>query len=591
MFQHPFLSSWEETRANEVQFRLEGCNVSLANALRRTILSDIPVVCIRGFRIEDCDQEGTNMVRISKNTSRLHNEIIKQRLSLLPVFSKCVRPKNATPHDPYLPGKYFVQLHVQNTTNDVIYVTTDDFRLMKHTAATATANATATTAATAASSSTLRGVSSNHLKTASILQQHLELQYVLDEWDRQWSSSSSSATMSHSPPSQHISTSETSDETREDRKSQAELEVLCQKLFPKDPLTRAPIDLLRLMPKIGDMPGEEIQLTAEFSIANAAMDAMFNVVSKCSYGNTIDEKSAKEAWKQREDAMREKATKDGFDVLPQEIEFERRNFVCLDRERFFFRDSFDFVVHSLGIYTVEELVQKACRILQIKFLSLLREVTSDSLSFQCNADGYLREPWGISKISNHKTLMENTVDVEIPYDDYTLGKCLEYYIYREYFLKRADQRKSSKNAWISVNFVAFRKIHPHDSSGVLRIAFENTTALPHLSHHDSADSTDSAHTAHTAHTSSLSPSPVQGNGLGSILLTSSSTMGQDSTGGGSAVASKPLTRAQCLEFAKVVVKEACEELSKVYQHLESLPRGASSRHTAMDLDDEEEDDR
>ncbi len=560
MFQSPVLTHWEEPRQGEVQFRLEGCNVSLANAIRRTILSDIPVVCIRGFRIEDCDREGVNMIQISKNTSRLHNEIIKQRISLLPVFSKCVRPNTATSHDPYLPGHYYVQLDVQNSSNDVVYVTTDDFRLFKH-----TQPVSSTT--TKGSGNETAGVSSNHLKTATILQQHSELQMVLQDWDRAWNAVVPSAedlaapSFSSSPEEEAATT-----DRREDRKTQAELEVLCQKLFPKDPLTHAPIDLLRLMPKIGDMPGQEIRLTAEFSVANAAMDAMFNVVSKCSYGNTIDEKSAKEAWKQREDAMRDKATKDGFDALPQEVEFEKRNFMCLDRERFFFRDSFDFVVHSLGIYTVEELFQKACRILQIKFLRLLRDVRADAVSLQCNADGYLREPWGISKMSNHKTLMENTVDVEIPYDDYTLGKCLEYYVYREYFLKRPDER-GNKNGWISVAFVAFRKIHPHDSSGVLRIAFENVADAPPTTHPLSTDSTTTTTT--TTH-------PIQGNGLGSIVPSSGHTDG----GGASSSGAHCLSRANCLEYARTIVTEACEALSKVYQHLESMPRSATSTAAA-----------
>ena len=60
------------------------------------------------------------------------------------------------------------------------------------------------------------------------------------------------------------------------------------RIFPMDILSNHYIDFCRLRPKIGDIPGEQIKLTCEFSIANAGVSSMFNVVSKCAYGNTID---------------------------------------------------------------------------------------------------------------------------------------------------------------------------------------------------------------------------------------------------------------------------------------------------------------
>ena len=54
-------------------------NYSFVNALRRTILTDIPVVCFKTFPYNEsnCD--------IIKNTSQLNNEIIKHRLSCIPI--------------------------------------------------------------------------------------------------------------------------------------------------------------------------------------------------------------------------------------------------------------------------------------------------------------------------------------------------------------------------------------------------------------------------------------------------------------------------------------------------------------------------
>ena len=50
------------------KFTLSNLNVSLANALRRIILSEIPCVVFRTETYKD------NQCTIHKNTSRLHNE-------------------------------------------------------------------------------------------------------------------------------------------------------------------------------------------------------------------------------------------------------------------------------------------------------------------------------------------------------------------------------------------------------------------------------------------------------------------------------------------------------------------------------------
>ena len=55
-------------------FTLSGVNVSLANALRRIILSDIPCVVFRTTPYDECKME------IEVNTSRLNNELIKPHI-------------------------------------------------------------------------------------------------------------------------------------------------------------------------------------------------------------------------------------------------------------------------------------------------------------------------------------------------------------------------------------------------------------------------------------------------------------------------------------------------------------------------------
>jgi DNA-directed RNA polymerase subunit L len=100
----------------EYRFTLGNINVSLANAIRRVILSDIPVCVIH------TDTEDNNQCKIEINTSRLHNELIKQRISCIPIHLK-----DDLLHS--LKGKYEMVLDVSNDGDSIVYVTTNDFRL------------------------------------------------------------------------------------------------------------------------------------------------------------------------------------------------------------------------------------------------------------------------------------------------------------------------------------------------------------------------------------------------------------------------------------------------------------------------------
>ena len=73
-----YLSSKEEGDGT-LRFTLENINLSVANALRRTMLSDIPTLAFKTFPHEE------NQADFIANTSRLNNEILKQRLSCIPI--------------------------------------------------------------------------------------------------------------------------------------------------------------------------------------------------------------------------------------------------------------------------------------------------------------------------------------------------------------------------------------------------------------------------------------------------------------------------------------------------------------------------
>ena len=329
-----------------LSFTLSNINVSLANAIRRTILNDIPTVVLGTDIYQD------NKCQIKTNTCRLHNELVKQRLSSIPVHISDDNEMESFPQE------YILVVDVKNDTDSMMVVTTEDFKIKQK----------------------------DGDKFMSIDEVH--------------------------------------------------------SIFPPDPMTRDFIDFVRLRPKIGDsIPGEQLTLTCEFSISTAKTNGMYNVVSKCSYGNTPDIEKIDEAWeKQQQKLAEDNQTK-------EEIEFQKRNFYLLDAQRHFTPDSFDFKVQTVGVFDNKVIVKKACRILRDFFMSMYKNLESE-----------------VVPINTSLTTVENSFDVILMDADYTVGKVLEYILYDKFY-------EGSK----ILSFCGFKKVHPHDSDSIIRIAYLEPT--------------------------------------------------------------------------------------------------------------------
>jgi DNA-directed RNA polymerase subunit L len=347
---NPTLSAISE-EGDLYSFTLSGLNVSLANSLRRTILSDIPV---NGFYTENYVN---NQCTFLVNTSRLHNEILKQRLSCIPVHETDLT---------LLPNKYILDVDVQNDTDTMLFVTTEDFKIRNKTTGT----------------------------------------YLTAEQTRQ--------------------------------------------IFPPSPKTNMFIDFARLRPKIGDsITGEHIKFTAEFSVQSAKQSSTFNVVSKCSYGNTPDKDKANAIWEELDAKLRSES------MTAEEIETQKRNFYLLDAQRYYLADSFDFSLQTLGIYENTALVKKACAILQQKLIDIVQLIDSSSLPILLS-----------------DTTMDNCFDITLENEDYTIGKVLEYILYEKYYQGEKI-----------LTYCGFKKFHPHDSDSTIRIAYIESADKQMVSQH------------------------------------------------------------------------------------------------------------
>jgi len=322
-------------------FTLSGVNVSLANAIRRTLLSDIPLIVFKTTPYE------ANKANITVNTSRLNNEILKQRLSCIPIHIT----------DMEMPiQNYLMEAHVENLTDTIKYVTTEDFRI-------------------------------KNVQTG-----------------------------------EYLSESDT------------------RTIFPRCEQTGYYIDFARLRPKISDeILGEKLHLTCEFSIGTAREDSMFNAVSTCSYGMTVD------ATHQELELAKKVKEWTAKEMSKDQIAFESKNWKLLDGQRVTKADSFDFIIQTVGVYSNYELMRKSCSILIDKLRDLDTIIDIDKL-----------------EINVSDNTLQNSYDVILKNEDYTIGKIMEYFIYTRLFQELK-----------TVSFCGFKKMHPHDSDSIIRIAYKD----------------------------------------------------------------------------------------------------------------------
>ena len=320
-------------------FTIEGINVSFVNGIRRTILSDIPAL------VFNCFPHDKNDADIHINTTRLNNEVLKQRLSCIPIHISELS----------LPYKELVvEINMKNESENTIDVTTEHFKIKNIT-------------------------SGKYLQDSAV-----------------------------------------------------------RKIFPPCPITGDYIVFARLRPKVSTIaPGEELSISAKMSLHTAGEDGTFNVASTCAYKFTPDKLQQDQIWQNKlaEISSEEKADPDVLALLQQ-------NWYNHEGLRYFKRDSFDFKLETIGVYTNEALVHKACEILIAKLQNIHDTIENEGV------------------IEKSITTIPNSMDIKLKNAGYTVGKIIEFMLHKNNY-----QGEQDKN----LTYVGFRKNHPHDDDSVIRI--------------------------------------------------------------------------------------------------------------------------
>lgn len=116
----PIIANYNNNKEEHFTFTLESCDVSIANAIRRIILSDINQYVFKTF------PHAENRANFTVNTTRLHNELLKQRLGCIPIHHLHTIDGFQNEYK-----NYVVEVDVKNDTDTIRYVTTEDFKVKK----------------------------------------------------------------------------------------------------------------------------------------------------------------------------------------------------------------------------------------------------------------------------------------------------------------------------------------------------------------------------------------------------------------------------------------------------------------------------
>lgn len=106
-----------QTIKNNSSCVIQGVDVSVVNAIRRTMLTDIETLVFRGF------PNNANNINISKNTTKFNNEYLKHRISCIPISNAENMQLESVIE------KYVVELNVANRSSEKLHVTTKDFKI------------------------------------------------------------------------------------------------------------------------------------------------------------------------------------------------------------------------------------------------------------------------------------------------------------------------------------------------------------------------------------------------------------------------------------------------------------------------------
>jgi DNA-directed RNA polymerase subunit L len=364
----PTISTYNNNKEEQLTFTLENCNVSIANAVRRIILSDINTYVFKTF------PHAENRANFTVNTTRLHNELLKQRLGCIPIHH--VHTIEGFQND-Y--KNYLVEVDVKNETDTIRYVTTEDFKVKR--------------------AKNLEKSGGSHDDEDDVVYEYLP-----------------ESTVRKIFPPDSISG------------EYIEFARLLPKLSSNVPCGEA-------LAFTCTIEISNAKYDGMYNVAHTCSYSCTPDEKEIEKQWKAKEKGLREGF---ESGTSGSAHVSGSTTVAEQLASAKKNWELLEAQRIFVSDSFDFVIETVGVYTNVQLVTKSCDIMIKKCEKLLADMEHSSSSSDAGGNESKIGIIGIKNIiepANDLTTMKNAFCINLIGEDYTLGKVIEFLIFSNYYDK------------------------------------------------------------------------------------------------------------------------------------------------------------
>merc|ERR1711991_39394 len=217
--------------------------------------------------------------------------------------------------------------------------------------------------------------------------------------------------------------------------------------FKPDPITKEHIIITKLKPdQFGSSEGEEINLECTLSIGTGKENAGYSPVSKVVFFNSLDEKEIKSEIKR---LIAKKQEENGDKLDKSEIQKIQRNFENFEAYRHFCKNEkgepnkFNFEIESIGIMTVDEIMNKSLEIIDknINYFNLAVSNENEDIT-----------------IEESPTVMDG-LDITVLNQGHTLGNLIQSYLFINYIDNSSEELK----------YVGYKVPHPLKKELVIRV--------------------------------------------------------------------------------------------------------------------------
>lgn len=214
------------------------------------------------------------------------------------------------------------------------------------------------------------------------------------------------------------------------------------KIFPPDPLTTDFIDIALLRPNtILTIPPASLHITGTLTVSTAGENGSYAVATEATCICTQDKALAKRELKDREKIW----LKEG--ISPSTMQMRKSDFMRLDAFRMIIPRAFTLKIATVGVFSPEVLVSKACDVIISNLASLEGNLMEES-----------------SNLTAGKSTIPYSYDYRLTSDSNTIGRLLESVMFDQYYSK--DK---------TLTYCGFSKPHPHSENAILRFSFHIDT--------------------------------------------------------------------------------------------------------------------